>query len=146
MASPQMPMSQLYFSFDGRVNRRVFWLNLVVFVALPLMIVAAVVDTSMGYAGRRGPVSLVAMLLLIWPSLAVQAKRWHDIDKSAWWILVGLIPIIGGIWALVANGFLRGTAGPNRFGADPLANQSSRPADSNPHNSLEGPANACDPS
>jgi uncharacterized membrane protein YhaH (DUF805 family) len=122
MASPQIPLSQLYFSFDGRVNRRVFWLNLVVFVVLPAMVVAAMLDVRMGYGGRHGPASLVAMLLLIWPSLAVQAKRWHDIDKSAWWILVGFIPIIGGIWALVANGFLRGTQGPNRFGTDPLTN------------------------
>lgn len=121
MATQQIPVSKLYFSFEGRVNRRVFWLNLVVFVALPLMILGALIDRNLGYFGRRGPASLVAMLLLTWPSLAVQAKRWHDLDKSAWWILVGFIPIIGAIWTLVANGFLRGTQGPNRFGDDPLA-------------------------
>jgi uncharacterized membrane protein YhaH (DUF805 family) len=121
MASPQMPPSQLYFSFDGRVNRKVFWLNFVVLIVMPVILVTSIIDVSMGYAGRHGPASLVGMLALVWPSLAVQAKRWHDIDKSAWWILVGFIPIIGAIWTLVANGFLRGTAGPNRFGTDPLA-------------------------
>jgi uncharacterized membrane protein YhaH (DUF805 family) len=64
-------------------------------------------------------VALVLQVLLIWPSLAVSAKRWHDRDKSAWWILVGLIPIIGNIWILIENGFLRGTEGSNRFGDDP---------------------------
>ena len=41
------------------------------------------------------------------------------IGRQQWWL--GLIPIIGGIWALVENGFLRGTDGPNQYGNDPLA-------------------------
>ena len=146
MVTPQMPLSQLYLSLDGRVNRRVFWLNYVVLLVLPAVVVSSLIDVSMGYRPAHGPAYLVSCLALFWPSLAVQAKRWHDIDKSAWWILVGIIPIIGSIWALIANGFLRGTAGSNRFGDDPLAMRSTRPADLYPRNSLERPANACDPS
>jgi uncharacterized membrane protein YhaH (DUF805 family) len=52
--------------------------------------------------------------------LCVYGKRWHDRDKSAWWILIGLIPFIGWIWVLVEVGFLKGTDGPNRFGEDPV--------------------------
>ena len=60
-------------------------------------------------------------LLMLWPSLAVCAKRWHDVDKSAWWILISLVPFVGGIIALVFNGFIPGTPGTNRFGPPPGA-------------------------
>ena len=35
-------------------------------------------------------------------------------------MLIDLVPVIGGLWALIETGFLKGTAGPNRFGNDPL--------------------------
>ena len=54
-------------------------------------------------------------------ALAVSVKRWHDRDKSGWWVLLNLLPVIGWLWALIDNGFLRGSVGPNRFGEDPLA-------------------------
>ena len=66
---------------------------------------------------------IVVNLLLIWPALAVSVKRWHDRDKSGWWVLLNLLPVIGWLWALVDNGFLRGTDGPNRYGPDPLATE-----------------------
>lgn len=64
---------------------------------------------------------VIYSIAILWAGLAVSVKRWHDRDKSGWWILIGLIPVIGTIWVLVENGFLPGTAGPNRFGPDPLA-------------------------
>ena len=63
--------------------------------------------------------AVVALVLLI-PSLAVAIKRYHDRDKSGWWILILFVPIIGLIWYVVELGFLRGTPGPNRYGPDPL--------------------------
>lgn len=65
-------------------------------------------------------VAIIFFVVLWWSSLAVQAKRWHDRDKSGWWILINFVPLIGPIWALVENYFLSGTEGPNRFGVDPL--------------------------
>jgi uncharacterized membrane protein YhaH (DUF805 family) len=67
--------------------------------------------------GGVSTVMLVVTLILIWPALAIQAKRWHDVDKSAWWILIGLVPLVGGLVALVFNGFVAGTPAANRFGA-----------------------------
>jgi len=60
------------------------------------------------------------MLPLMLVGLIVQIKRWHDRDKSGWWVLINLVPCIGGLWALIECGFLRGTTGENRFGPDPL--------------------------
>ena len=57
---------------------------------------------------------MVALALI--PSIIVYIKRFHDRDKSGWWVLIGLIPIIGAIWLLIELGFLKGTDGPNRFG------------------------------
>ena len=81
---------------------------------------------------RAQTADLIVNLLLVWPALAVSVKRWHDRDRSGWWVLLNLVPVIGWLWALIDNGFLRGTAGPNRFGEDPLAparSLSSRPGD-----------------
>jgi uncharacterized membrane protein YhaH (DUF805 family) len=58
------------------------------------------------------------LVFLIWVGLAVQVKRWHDRNKSGWWVLVGFIPYIGGIWQIIECGCLRGTEGENRFGSD----------------------------
>jgi uncharacterized membrane protein YhaH (DUF805 family) len=54
------------------------------------------------------------------PGLAVACRRLHDIDKSFWWILIGLIPFVGGIILLVFA-CLPGTPGQNRYGPDPKA-------------------------
>jgi uncharacterized membrane protein YhaH (DUF805 family) len=69
---------------------------------------------------------LLFMFWILWPSLAVQAKRWHDINKSALWLLINVIPIAGPLWALIENGFIPDTNGPNRYGPDPLARRGER--------------------
>jgi uncharacterized membrane protein YhaH (DUF805 family) len=51
--------------------------------------------------------------------LAVQIKRWHDINKSGWFCLLSLLPYIGLVISIVI-GFLPGNIGPNRFGPDPF--------------------------
>jgi uncharacterized membrane protein YhaH (DUF805 family) len=68
-----------------------------------------------------GILMLVFGLVMLWSSLAIQVKRWHDRDKSAWWLLMNFVPFIGAIWVLVECGFLRGTEGQNNYGPDPLA-------------------------
>jgi len=105
------------FKFDGRINRGKFWLGVAIMYVVPfvLFLIAGVAGSSVVWI----LVSLI-MLGLIWPSLAISIKRWHDRDKSGWWILIGLIPLVGPIWALIETGFLPGTAGTNQFGPDPL--------------------------
>jgi len=124
-----MSMKQLLFSFEGRIGRMPFWLatlgmvvamiviNVAVFGAAFLTADPSAVQAAPGAMG--GAVTIVALLvtiLAVWIGLAVQAKRWHDLDKSAWWILINLIPAVGGLITLVMCGFLAGTPGPNRFG------------------------------
>ncbi len=53
-------------------------------------------------------------------SLTVQIRRWHDRNKSGWWALLNLLPVLGQLWVLIECGMLRGTIGENRFGRDPV--------------------------
>jgi uncharacterized membrane protein YhaH (DUF805 family) len=99
-------------NFQGRASRSAYW-----WYALALLIVDVVLQIISGVAGSSALTLLVSLILLVagLSGLSVGIRRLHDTDKSGWWILIGIIPIIGTIILLV---FLctRGTPGPNRFG------------------------------
>lgn len=112
-----MDLRYILLSFDGRINRQPFWIFFIgIGVVESVLTLLFGVDSALGQS-----VLGLFNLLVIWPSLAVLIKRWHDRDKSGWWVLINLIPIIGQIWTWIECGLFRGTEGPNRFGADPLA-------------------------
>jgi uncharacterized membrane protein YhaH (DUF805 family) len=115
-----MNWRHLLFSFKGRASRSQYWT--VVAITFPLLLLGAIADGAVGSEPLEGPGALF-LFLVPWPFLAICAKRWHDRDKSAWWILIGIIPIVGDIWTFIENGYLKGTNGPNRFGADPVNGQ-----------------------
>lgn len=117
-AAEPMGPAEIFFSFRGRISRRTWWLyGVVALIGLGILGLAL-----LRIAGFSRVVAEMTMnLLLLWPALAVSIKRWHDRNKAGWWVLVNLIPFVGWLWALVENGFLRGTPGPNRFGDDPLS-------------------------
>jgi len=130
-----MDMS-VFTSFDGRIGRQTWWLGLIALVVLQwiVMFVLSLVfgfsmmgnmdannPEAMGMAmGAMSVPFIIVLLIFLWPGLALYAKRWHDRGKSGWWTLILLIPIIGGLWALIELGFLRGTEGPNQYGPDPV--------------------------
>jgi uncharacterized membrane protein YhaH (DUF805 family) len=121
-----------YVDFSGRARRREYWMFVLVNVVI--VIVLSVIDTLLGTGGFRatagggsfyaanslGLLSGLYTLAVLLPSIAVTVRRLHDTDRSGWWILLGFIPIIGGIILLVFY-VLEGTRGPNRFGPDPKA-------------------------
>ena len=114
-----------YADFQGRASRSEYWLFalLIFLVALGLAILNAVV---MGVTGSAQPNVLILLLYGVFllatiiPSLSVTFRRLHDTDRSAWWILIGLVPLIGSI-ALLVFYCLPSTPGPNRFGPAPGA-------------------------
>jgi uncharacterized membrane protein YhaH (DUF805 family) len=122
----------LFASFEGRINRAKFWIGSLVLWVLWIL-VNGVLWTMFGVRYSEGelpspvmgPVAwlvwVIIAIALTYATLAVWAKRWHDRDKSGWWSLIALVPIVGAIWILVELGCLPGTEGPNRFGPDPLA-------------------------
>ncbi len=114
-----MPLKR-YADFSGRSQRKEYWMY-----QLLLFIVFGVLGILGGVTGSGGQPSSVMLMLMgavglgiLIPSLAVTVRRFHDQDKSGWFVLLGLIPYIGGLIVLVFM-FLEGTRGPNRFGSDP---------------------------
>ncbi|WP_371169447.1 DUF805 domain-containing protein [Aliiroseovarius sp. 2305UL8-7] len=107
-----------YVDFTGRAARSEFWF-FALFTTLG-SIVLGIVDTVIFGAGNDfSPLSSIFSLAVLLPSLAVAARRLHDIDRTAWWLLLVLVPIVGWLVLLYFH-VLKGTDGPNRFGNDPL--------------------------
>jgi uncharacterized membrane protein YhaH (DUF805 family) len=107
-----------YIGFKGRAARSEYW-YWTLFVYL-LLIVAWLIDMTVFGFNTTGvnPMTLLATLATLLPTLAVSARRLHDIDRSGWWALL-IFTVIGYI-VLIVWAFMRGTVGTNRFGPDPL--------------------------
>ena len=104
-------LGHLLFGFEGRARRSAYLMWFVI------CFIAMVIAQLMAGSPDNPTAQLVLVLILLWPSLAISIKRFHDRDKSGWWVLLSLIPIIGPIWLFIELGFLPGTPGTNRFGA-----------------------------
>ena len=102
-----------YVDFTARAIRSEYW-YWVLFVVL-VQIVANIID--MIIFGNSGIISAILSLALLLPGLAVAVRRLHDTDRSGWWILIALVPLVGAI-ILIVFMCQRGTVGPNRFGPE----------------------------
>ena len=103
-----------YVNFNGRACRSEYW-YWVLFIILA-DIVAGIIDYLLGMQIVSSLFGLVTLL----PGIAVSIRRLHDLDRTGWWILLALIPLIG--WIILLIWYIsKGTDGPNRFGPDPLA-------------------------
>jgi uncharacterized membrane protein YhaH (DUF805 family) len=107
-----------YVAFNGRAARSEYW-YWTLFVYL-LLIVAWLIDMTVFGFNTTGvnPMTVLATLATLLPTLAVSARRLHDIDRSGWWALL-IFTVIGYV-VLLGWAFMRGTVGTNRFGPDPL--------------------------
>jgi len=113
-----------FLSLRGRIGRKPYWIYMLatfgggIFAALFLV-----------YTGLVDPdfVSGGFVLLTLWPTLAVNVKRWHDRDKTAWWFVFLTLPWLYGLgnlvglWILIECTFFSGSIESNRFGPSPMA-------------------------
>lgn len=108
-----------YAVLRGRTSRKEYWMfmlfNVIVFFSV-LVIGVFLMGITRKAAFIFLPVAYV--LAIIIPLFSASVRRLHDTGRSAWWLLVYLIPFLGGIWILVLL-CLRGTEGANMFGVDP---------------------------
>jgi uncharacterized membrane protein YhaH (DUF805 family) len=116
--------AQFYFSPYGRISRSQYWLRFALPVAVIHIVLAGITIglAAEGNTTGAGVVYLVWVLFALavfWPNFAVLIKRAHDRDWPWPYILLLLVPLVQ-FWPLVELGFLRGTIGSNRFGADPV--------------------------
>lgn len=110
-----------YVNFEGRASRSEYWWWIVFTILAAL--VASILELLLGLRPiieetAFGPLYGLVTIALFLPTLAVAVRRLHDTDRSGWWYLLILIPLIGMIVLIV---FLAssGTPGPNRFGPPP---------------------------
>lgn len=102
----------MFASPEGRIERGRWWIGVAILFAAWLVMTILF--------GTDGLIRLVLGILLSLAGLMLHIKRCHDRDKSGWWCLLLLIPVVGFFWALIDLGLLEGTPGPNRFGPDPM--------------------------
>lgn len=125
LLAERMPPGHLFLRLDGRIGRAMWWRYGVLMPLLASVTALALLDIA-----RVAPqtASTLVNLLLFWPAVAISVKRWHDLGRSGWWVLIFLVPVIlvpvilvqavCFILTFVANGIVRGDAGPNRFGPE----------------------------
>jgi uncharacterized membrane protein YhaH (DUF805 family) len=96
-----------YVDFSGRAARPEFWWF--VLFQIVVSVVLGIISQSLQGLGN---------LVMLLPGLAVGARRLHDIDKSAWWMLLWLVPVLG--WAVLIYWAAQpGDAGANKYGEPP---------------------------
>jgi uncharacterized membrane protein YhaH (DUF805 family) len=103
-----------YATFSGRARRSEYW-----WFGL-FEILALVVLSLIGLVIKFPYLGSLAMLAFLAPSLGVSVRRMHDIGKSGWWLLIGLVPFVGGIILLVFT-VMDSKPGPNQYGPSPKA-------------------------
>ncbi|MGV3002104.1 DUF805 domain-containing protein [Vibrio sp. E150_018] len=140
-----MAIKHWLFSFQGRIGRQRFWMWNLFYYLVMLAIIGSSAQNLFG--SFTGVAIFIMSATLLVPDLAVTAKRWHDRNKSNWWLLmhaplvagrlmapiggaetvepsmiqtlVSIIAIVCGVWMLVECGLLKGTQGDNRYGPEP---------------------------
>ena len=110
-----LSIKEILFSFKGRIPRKTYWYSVLGMILASFVLMFLVALLTGGNESAISVIMLILYIPLIWISLAIQVKRWHDRNKSGWWVLIGFVPLIGPIWALIENGFLAGDEAENRF-------------------------------
>ncbi len=126
-----------YAVFTGRARPREYWMFFLFVVIVSILL--AIVETMLGIGTTVTTMSMPAdaygfsymtdhsmgwlsglfALAMLIPSIAVGVRRLHDTDRSGWWMLLVLLPFLGGLILFVFM-VMGGTRGPNRFGSDPV--------------------------
>ena len=127
-------------SFDGRIGRGTWWVAGIILgaiqAALYVYLTYNMIGFSPGYLNYyvddaeywqriwNNNAGLLTFVLFAWFALSViglsvTVRRWHDLNKSGWWVLINLIPVLGSIYAFVMQGFVAGDQGPNQYGPAP---------------------------
>ena len=108
-----------YATFSGRARRKEYWMFFL--ISALISIVLTLLDILLGTYSveyEAGLFSGLYSLLILLPSIAVVVRRLHDTDRSGWWILISLIPLVGVIVLFVFM-CLDSQPGTNRFGVNP---------------------------
>ena len=110
-----MNFVSLYCSVSGRINRRTFWL-----AHIPYIVIFAAVNYTLIKLGVGEPILYIVNAVFFCLIVPLLVKRWHDLDKSAWYLVTYFIPIIN-IISLVELYFAAGDKEANSYGEPQIA-------------------------
>jgi uncharacterized membrane protein YhaH (DUF805 family) len=111
-------LQQKYATFSGRARRSEYWFF--VLFSFIVQVIASILDAAFHLRyGSTGLIENLASLALLLPGLGVAVRRLHDTDRSGWWVLIGLIPIIG--WIVLIVFFVQDSHADNQYGPSPKA-------------------------
>jgi uncharacterized membrane protein YhaH (DUF805 family) len=88
-----------YTNFEGRARRKEFWMFTL--VSLVINVGTLILDASL--FSDLGLVNGLYTLAILLPSIAVGIRRMHDINKSGWWLLLWIVPVIGWVWLIILH-------------------------------------------
>ena len=118
----EFDLKNTYFNFRGRIGRQQFWL----FYVLPMFFLSGLMQASVDFYEFNPVVQFILFfinIIFIICLIAGYIKRLHDRGKSAWWLLLILIPVIGTIYWIIDLGILKGEDEPNRYGPPAVTNK-----------------------
>ena len=113
---------------DGRNGRLQWWMTGIVQIAVFLLSAPFLLPDGLASLGNHGgdtlkdgalatPALLPVLAFIAWLGMVSNIRRYHDRNKSGWWLLFGFIPVIGALWQVIELGFLSGTQGDNDYGS-----------------------------
>ena len=106
-----------YAVFSGRARRMEYWMFGLFY--LIFAIVLGIIDSILGIGWEGGGLlSSLFLLAMVIPSIAVTFRRLHDTDHSGWWLLIGLVPLVGTIILFIFM-IQDGQSGENQYGPNP---------------------------
>lgn len=114
-----MSIGNLYFSTEGRINRKKYILGSLPLIAIA--IVAAILDQASGSRvfANYGIFQIATFFINLWPGIALGVKRFHDRNLNGWLFLLAFVPLVN-FWVSIEVLFLKGTEGDNKYGSDPI--------------------------
>jgi len=124
-----MKVYRNYVGFTGRADRKEFWYFILFYVIVSAVLQILdrvafggpqIIDSGRHWVASHDfqPLTAIFAVISLCPSIAVTMRRLHDTGKSGWWVLIGLIPLIGWIWLLVLCA-AKGDPSPNGHGEPP---------------------------
>jgi uncharacterized membrane protein YhaH (DUF805 family) len=108
-----------YAVFSGRARRREYWYFFLfnIIISIVLAVIDGVTGSFSPEAGM-GLLSGIYTLAVLIPGIAVSVRRLHDTERSGWWLLIALVPLIGAIVLLVFM-VQDSKPGQNQYGVNP---------------------------
>ncbi len=101
-------LKDIYLKWDGRISRTDYWIY-----SIPI-ILAFLANEFLITEAREIPY-LIVLALIIYPSMMINIKRAHDRNRTGFFSLLLVVPIIS-LWPLIEFGFIKGSNGKNKYG------------------------------